>query len=139
MAGVIARMTRTWFIDLDGTVLRHRNNNEIEVSSHEKEDGEEVLPGVLDFLKTISDQHIILTTARLTRHAKHTEKALARLGVTWDTIIYNLGSGERVLVNDIKPLESEDNLSNRRMKTAFAVNVNRNEGLRHLVNDDGLC
>ena len=132
-------MTRTWFIDIDGTILKHRNDNEIEVSSHEKEAGEALVPGVLEFFKTISDQHIILTTARLSRHAKHTEKALERLDVSWDTIIYNLGSGERVLVNDIKPLESEDNLSNRRMKTAYAINVNRNEGLRHLVNDDGLC
>ena len=132
-------MTRTWFIDIDGTILKHRNDNEIEVSSHEKEDGEELLPGVLEFFKTILHQHIILTTARLVRHSKHTEKALERLGVTWDTIIYNLGSGERVLVNDIKPLESEDNLTNRRLKTAYAINVNRNEGLRHLVNDDGLC
>lgn len=132
-------MTRTWFIDIDGTILRHRNNQDIEISSHLRDDGEELLPGVLDFFKQIADQHIILTTARLSRHAEHTEKALDRLGVPWDKIIYNLGSGERVLINDIKPLDSEDNLSNRRMKTAFAINVDRNKGVRHLVNDDGLC
>ena len=132
-------MTRTWFIDIDGTILRHRNNQDIEISSHLRDDGEELLPGVLDFFKQIADQHIILTTARLSRHAEHTEKALDRLGVPWYKIIYNLGSGERVLINDIKPLDSEDNLSNRRMKTAFAINVDRNKGVRHLVNDDGLC
>ena len=133
-------MTKTWFIDLDGTVPKHRTNIDLEAAQNRGgDDGEELLPGVLDFFNTIHGDHIILTTARLSLHAEITERALTRLKLPWDKIIYNLGSGQRILINDIKPAISEDNLSNKNMKTAYAINVDRNKGLGHLVNYDGLC
>ena len=46
----------------------------------------------------------------------------------YDLVIFNLRSGARILINDIKPpgvAGNEDPL-----QTAFAVNVNRDEGIR---------
>ena len=48
-------------------------------------------------------------------------------------------SGIEILVNDVKPIDAEDNWTGEEVDTAYAVNVTRNEGLRILINDDGLC
>ena len=137
-------MTRTWFVDIDGTILKHRNNAEINGTlfagtEGTEADGEELLPSVAEFFSTIAHDHIVLTTARLAIHKTVTEAALKRFGIPFDHIIYDLGSGPRILINDVKPADAEDNILEKELETAYAVNVKRNGGLRHLISDDGLC
>ena len=73
MAGVITRMNKTWFIDIDGTLVRHLENKEIDEGTKE-----ELLPYVLEFLEGSEKRGecVILTTARLEEHRKITEKML---------------------------------------------------------------
>ena len=138
---------KTWFLDIDGTMLQHRNNIQIGDSQDAgtagtADDGEQILPYVNEFLDTIPEtDQIVLTTARKVEHREITEKALERFDILKrvESIVYDVNSGPRILVNDIKPLGAEDNLYDEEVKTAYAINVNRNEGLRHLIDDDGIC
>lgn len=140
-------MNKTWFIDIDGTIFKHRNNHELDVSQNAglagtEEDGEELLANVIEFFDTLPERdQVVLTTARHTEHRPITEGALKRFGLLTriDTIVYDIPSGPRILVNDVKPIDAEDNFTGKEVDTAYAVNVRRNEGLRILINDDGLC
>ena len=114
---------KTWFVDIDGTIVEHRSNKEISEATHEK-----LLPGSKEFLQEARQRgdQIILTTARLTIHSEHTERMLDDFGIPYDEIIYNLSPYERIVVNDIKPIGENRNYE---MYTAFAINVKRNRGL----------
>ena len=114
---------KTWFVDIDGTIVEHRSNKEISEATHEK-----LLPGSKEFLQEARQRgdQIILTTARLTLHREHTERMLNDFGIPYDEIIYNLSPYERILINDIKP---EGDHRAREMYTAYAINVERNRGL----------
>ena len=126
-------LNRTWFIDIDGTIVKHRTNDEldrvIEEMGEESHNFEEILPESLKFVKNLPEQDtVVLTTARETRHKDHTERLLKSMNFKYDLVIFNLRSGARILINDIKPpgvAGNEDPL-----QTAFAVNVNRDEGIR---------
>jgi hypothetical protein len=48
--------------------------------------------------------------------------------VRYDNVLYNLRSGARILVNDVKPKGAVKN--RHEIKTAFAINLKRNEGLQ---------
>ena len=114
---------KTWFVDIDGTIVEHRSNKEISEATHEK-----LLPGSKEFLQEARQRgdQIILTTARLTIHSEHTERMLNDFSIPYDEIIYNLSPYERIVVNDIKPIGENRNYE---MYTAFAINVKRNRGL----------
>ena len=120
---------KTWFVDIDGTIVEHRSNKEIGEGTHEK-----LLPGSKEFLEEARENgdQIILTTARLTIHSEHTERMLNDFGIPYDEIVYNLSPYERIVVNDIKPIGESRNYE---MYTAFAINV---EGIEDLMNiEDG--
>ena len=97
---------KTYFIDIDGTIFKHDTN--------------ELLDGAKKFLDNIyeNDDMIILTTARHDSEGKSTEEALAKNGIEYDMILYNLGNDERILINDTKVTGKQ---------TAFSLNVKRNE------------
>ena len=114
---------KTWFVDIDGTIVEHRSNKEISRNTQEK-----LLPGSKEFLQEArqNGDQIILTTARLTIHKEHTERMLNDFGIPYDEVIYNLSPYERILINDIKPIGE---YRNHEMYTAYAINVERNRGL----------
>ena len=130
---VHTKMGKTWFIDIDGTILKAQSNNKIDEmiyrfgkKSHTQE---RTLPSSKLFLKKIPKRDtIILTTARDNKHKDHTEKSLNHLGVRYDSIIYDLRAGARILVNDVKPKGAVKN--KHEIKTAFAINLKRDEGLK---------
>ena len=141
-------MNKTWFIDIDGTILKHRNNLALSITQNAnqagtEDDGEVLLPSVKEFFETIPENdQIVLVTARHTEHREITEKALERFGLLErvNSMVYDVCSGPRILINDIKPIGAEDNiLVDKEVDTAYAINVRRDEGLRHLINDDGNC
>lgn len=101
----------TWFIDLDGTILKH--NGYVNPP-------EELLPGVKDLWATIPSQDtIILTTGRNSTYRESTLKFLDSAGIRYDHVIFDLPLGERIVVNDTKP---------GGLKTAIAWNLERNQG-----------
>ncbi len=127
-------MNKTWFIDIDGTLVRHLENKEIDEGTKE-----ELLPYVLEFLEGIETRGdcIILTTARLEEHRQVTESMLEEFGINYNQIIFGIGSQERIVVNDIKPIDAFDGGSRENpLPTAYAINVNRNEGFGKILDKD---
>jgi hypothetical protein len=127
------KIGKTWFIDIDGTILKAQSNAKLDRmiaqfgdKSHTQE---QTLPSSKHFLKKIPKRDtIILTTARDRKHKEHTDKTLKHLGVRYDDVIYDLRSGARILVNDVKPRGAIQN--DHEIKTAFAINLKRNQGLQ---------
>jgi pyruvate kinase len=127
------KIGKTWFIDIDGTILKAQSNEKIDrmISQfgNKSHTQEQTLPSSKHFLKKIPKRDtIILTTARDNKHKEHTEKTLEYLGVRYDNVIYDLRSGARILVNDVKPKGAVKN--RHEIKTAFAINLKRDQGLQ---------
>ena len=114
---------KTWFVDIDGTIVEHRSNEEISGGSSEV-----LLYGSKDFLedKRIEGDQIILTTARPSLYREQTEEMLKTFAIPYDMIIFDVSPYERILINDIKP---KGVIGNGELYTAHAINVKRNEGL----------
>ena len=123
-------LNKTWFVDIDGTFLKH--NTDIGLDDLIKEEDSHLkeipIPNSIKFLRDLpKDDKIIITTGRRSHHHEHTVKALKHLGVRYDDILFNLTSGPRILINDIKPPGVVNNVES--ITTAYAVNLNRNEGI----------
>lgn len=92
-----------WLLDIDGVLLRY----DPEVYTGRK-DGE-VLPGVLEKLAEWRAKGcpIVIITGRGTRSDSasraRTEEQLKRAGIRYDHLVYGVGGGRRILVNDRKP------------------------------------
>ena len=123
-------LNKTWFVDIDGTFLKHNSNISLDElvkqkSSHLKE---KPIRKSIKFLRDLpKGDKIIITTARESRHREHTIKTLKHFKVRYDDILFNLPSGPRILINDIKPPGVVNNANP--IITAYAVNVNRDEGI----------
>lgn len=82
---------------------------------------ERPLPGVAEFFRRIPwGDYIILVTSRTKDYRKKTLVSLRRARIRFDLLLTDLPIGERILINDIKPTG---------LKTAHALNLERNEGL----------
>ena len=131
-------LNKTWFIDIDGTIVKHSSNDQIDQAIISDGDKsylmEKPIKGSVEFLKNIpKDDTIILTTARDKKHKQHTLKMLDHFQIRYDKVMFDLRSGPRYLVNDIKPVGAAGN--SEPLKTAFAINVERDEG----ITQDKLC
>ncbi len=125
-------LNKTYFVDLDGTLLEHQTNDELDEMIqdygtrsflHEKP-----LKTSLKFFKSIDKKDmIIFTTARCSRHKDHTIRVLQRLGIKYKDILFDINSGARFLVNDMKPKGSVGNTLP--FKTAYAINLERDKGM----------
>lgn len=113
---IFSNLSKTWIFDLDGTLLKHNGH---------KQGKEELLPGVKEFFadNIKKEDKVIILTAREKKYSKETEKFLNNNHIRYDTIIYDLPCGERILFND----EKESGL-----KTAFSFNLKRNSGIRDI-------
>tara|TARA_Y100000593_G_scaffold68448_1_gene125812 strand:+ start:5251 stop:5721 length:471 start_codon:yes stop_codon:yes gene_type:complete len=112
----------TWFIDIDGTIFIHLENN----------DGiqkDEILKGTKEFWSKIPDDDcIVLTTGRPSWWRVDTVLALEKFNLRYDVLLMDLPSGRRVLINDMKPKGSSYG-NDVPVPTAFARNVERNKGV----------
>lgn len=118
---IIAKMTKTIFCDIDGTILKHKGDiykNVLETP--------EILNGVLDKFQEWDKNNykIILTTGRKPSTRKQTIEQLNSLGIIYDELIMGLPNGDRILIND-KKFNGVDN-------TAYVYNLVRNEGMNNL-------
>lgn len=115
---------KTIFLDIDGTLIPH--NKPIAFQHVTKTYPDSALPGVVAKLQEWEGKgyRIILTTGRRECWRDWTTKQLGDLGIWYDQLIMGLGSGVRVLVNDLKPGRDDP--------TAVAINLPRNQGIGDL-------
>ena len=108
---VLSTLGHTWFLDLDGTIVKHNGY---------KTDGEDsLLPGVEVFLQSIPEKDmIIFITSRNREYKEQTIRFLEEHHIRFDNIIFNAPLGARILINDRKPSG---------LAMAVAVNCERDE------------
>jgi hypothetical protein len=112
---VLSALKHTWLIDIDGTILKHNGY---------KTSSEELLPGVKQFWSQIPESdYIILLSAREGIYKNSTLQFLREHQIRFDQAIFDLPTGERIVINDKKP---------GGLITAMAVDVNRDAGLGDL-------
>jgi bisphosphoglycerate-independent phosphoglycerate mutase (AlkP superfamily) len=116
-------MPRTFFIDIDGTIVKHLSDEELDLILKEKtkdEFREELLPGVSHFFKSLNkDDTVIFTTARMEEHRQITEEMLKHNGIHYSQLIMGLSCGPRYLINDTV---------NCLYQKSIAINVLRDTG-----------
>lgn len=108
----------TYFVDIDGTIFKYRNFNEL---GHTKP---EPIQDVIDYVNNEFDNGaiIIITTARPESYRLLTEHELNMLNVRHHKILMNCGRGSRIVLNDLDP-------NNLEIPRAVGINLKRNEGL----------
>jgi hypothetical protein len=125
-------LNKTWFIDIDGTIVKHLYNNDIDKAINSLGEKSHTLETPIEksltFLKRLpKEDTIVLTTARDGKHKDHTERMLRHFGVPYDRIMFDLMAGPRYLINDIKPAGTAGNAEP--IDTAYSLNVERDEGI----------
>jgi len=107
---VLSSLPKVWILDLDGTLVKHNGylNGQ-----------DELLEGVKEFFgKIAKDDFVIILTSRSEEYREITERFLKENGVKYNLIVFGLGHGERILINDMKPSG---------LLTAYAVNKERDK------------
>ena len=118
----LSTLSKTWILDLDGTIVKHNGY---------KIDGKDsLLPGAKELLSQIAeDDLVIIVTSREKQYASITEEFLSDNNIRYDHIIYEAPYGERILINDDKTSG---------LKMAYAINLERDnmETIRIRENPD---
>ena len=125
-------LNKTWFIDIDGTIVKHLYNDSIDTAIEREGEKSHLLETPIKqsvkFLNSIPPTDtIVLTTARDSKHKDHTLKMLRHYNIKYDRILFDLRSGPRYVINDIKPAGVAGN--KEPLQTAFAINVERDKGI----------
>lgn len=117
----MTNLSKTWILDLDGTILKHNGY---------KLDGKDsLLDGAMELLSQIKGEDmIIFVTSRKLEYRQMTEDFLKEAKIRFDYIIYEAPYGERILINDDKP-------SGRKMAYAFGGKRDEIVDLNIKVND----
>jgi len=107
--------------DIDGTLLEQYEHFEQRLV--EKRQPVKSLPGTLEkFVEWDRKGYsLVLITARRESSRAITEKQLEELGIFYDALVMGVGTGPRVLINDLKPETDVD--------MAVAINLKRNQGI----------
>lgn len=109
---VLSPLGHTWFLDLDGTLVKH--------NGHLTDGRDSLLPGAGALLAQIpAGDLVVIVTSRGESHRAATEVFLVGSGIRYDHIIFGAPFGERIVVNDAKPSG---------LRTAVSVSVSRDEG-----------
>ena len=119
----LSPLPKTWIFDLDGTLVKQNGIYG---------DGDELLPGVREMIDELpGGDCIIIVTARAENLRLKTEEFLKSNNIRYNHMIFNVPTGERILINDIKKSG---------LITAYAVNLERDVGLLgiHLTIDNNL-
>ena len=109
---------KTIICDIDGVLLEHRNQG----LSSQLNSGP--LRGTIEKINEwdAKGYNIILITGRRESLRDKTEQQLLMYDIFYDQLIMGVGGGDRIVVNDRKPNSDRD--------TAYAINLNRNEGIQ---------
>jgi len=111
---------KTIICDIDGVLIKHHN------LGLSRQLDSTILEGAIKKMNEWDSKgyNIILITGRRESMRNETIKQLKSCGVFYDTLIMGVGGGDRVLINDRKPDSGRD--------TAYAINLNRNEGINNV-------
>lgn len=111
----------TFFVDIDGTIIKYRKFQEIETSKVEP------IQDVIDFLNTQSESgsQIIVTTARPEQYRNFTINELQSIGLKYHQLIMNMGRGTRIILNDKDP-------ESPHIDRAVGINLDRNQGFKNI-------
>lgn len=117
----IAERPKTIFIDLDGVIFKQGDTWPGVLKS---DDEAQPNPGVRDRLTLwhMQGHRIVITTARPSAYRYRTERQLEAHGLLFHEVIYDLPTGQRILINDAKPEAAA-------VPMAIAVNLERDAGL----------
>ena len=107
---VLSTLPKTWIVDLDGTLVKHNGY---------KTDGRDsLLDGAKEYLDGIpGEDFILILTSRTEEYRDMTLGFLKENGIRFDSIMFNMPMGERIVINDRKPSG---------LDMAVAINVDRN-------------
>ncbi len=113
---VLSTLPKTWFVDIDGTLVKH---NGYKIDGHDT-----LLPGAKEYMNGIpAEDRVILTTSRTDEYKELTIAFFQENGIHYDDILFNLPFGERIVMNDRKP-------SGLEMSVAINLDRDRFEGVK---------
>lgn len=114
-------MTRTLFIDIDGTLLKHHGQG----TEGQVRLDPCVLPGVKEFLLKAerNGDSICLVTGRKESMRAKTVAQLQSVGISFDVLLMGVPRGPRIVINDMKPKSDKP--------MAIGISVVRNAGLKN--------
>lgn len=106
---ILSTLAKTWIFDLDGTLVKH--------NGYKTEGKDSLLSGVREYMEKIplGDKVIILTSRKI-KYQEEVLKFLEINGIRYDTVLFDMPMGERIVVNDRKPSG---------LDMAVALNVDR--------------
>jgi uncharacterized HAD superfamily protein len=111
---------KTFFIDIDGTIVHNLSWEELELHSKIPDFVQELLPGVKEFFTNLNEKDIIIfTTGRGSEYRDMTERTLHHNNIKFHCLMMDLPIGQRFLINDTV---------NIFFKKSIAINVLRNVG-----------
>ena len=89
----------TFFVDIDGTLVKYRKFSELATST---------LTPIQDVIEYVNNHYdsgsvIIITTARPESYRDYTIEELKRIGVRYHQLVMDCGRGTRVVLNDMDP------------------------------------
>jgi hypothetical protein len=107
----------TFFVDIDGTIVKYRKFNELSTS---------ILEPIQDVIDYLNNQHdngsvIIVTTARPNQYESFTRDELGKIGLKYNQLVMDCGRGTRVIFNDKDP-------ENPELNRAVGINFTRDGG-----------
>ena len=98
----ISTLAHTWIFDVDGTICVHNGY---------KNGGDKILDGVREFFAQIPvEDKILILTSRPSSEKENLEKFMHANGLRYDQMIFDVPMGERILVNDNKPIRKLQNV-----------------------------
>lgn len=110
---ILSSLPHTWLVDIDGTIVVHNGYLQ-------KEDI--LLDGSAAFLRGLPEgDRIVLLTSRDERYREQTERFLKERDIRYNTILFGLPMGERILINDDKPSG---------LCMSYAVRLQRDAGIQ---------
>jgi len=111
------RMSKSIFCDIDGTIILHEANPRYDKNPI-------LLDGTVEKMNEWkrSGMEIILTTSRSELNRERIVNMLEAHNIPYDKLICDLPSGQRIIINDMKP-------SLPFTPQAMAINVIRNDGI----------
>lgn len=112
---------KTFFIDIDGTIVPHLTIEELDKYMEVPMYTQELLPGIKKFFESLHRNDIVIfTTARSSKYKEFTERTLYHHKIKYHQLIMSLPSGQRFLINDTV---------NMFYHKAVAINLLRNHGV----------
>lgn len=119
---------KTFFIDIDGTIVPYPEKGQLDRISEIDGYVEELLPSAKEFFESLKDNDVVIfTTGRREKHRKLTERTLKHHNIKYKHLIMDLPWGQRYIINDT---------TNMLYKKAIAINLLRDKGFGDIYNYD---